>query len=97
MQGELRVERTYSLGNYQNIKILVAIDSIPFEQLTRKEIRDALTEFLLTNVERVFMQYLDLRSRLSKMPLDQVVEVLNQQYDALNQELAKVFVTSEGG
>lgn len=96
MKTELRVERTFSLGNYQNIRVTAAIDEIPLDQFSRKEVRDALVEFMLVNIERIFMQYVDMRQKLSNLPYDEIARVLNEQYEKSNLELIK-FLVDNGG
>ncbi len=96
MKTELRVERTFSLGNYQNIRVTAAIDEIPLEQFTRKEVRDALIEFILVNIERIFMQYVDMRQRLSNLPYDEIARILNEQYEKTNLDVIK-FLVDNGG
>jgi lipase chaperone LimK len=96
MKTELRIERTFSLGNYQNIRVTAAIDEIPLEQFTRKEVRDALIEFILVNIERIFMQYVDMRQRLSNLPYDEIARILNEQYEKTNLDVIK-FLVDNGG
>ncbi len=96
MKTELRVERTFSLGNYQNIRVTAAIDEIPLDQFSRKEVRDALVEFMLVNIERIFMQYVDMRQKLSNLTYDEIVRMLSEQYEKSNADVVK-FLVDNGG
>lgn len=53
----ISVERTYSLGNYQNIKVRDEISGIPFERMQDESYTTALNNLLLLRLDGVFYQY----------------------------------------
>lgn len=95
MNRSLSTERLYSLGNYSNIKFNDTITEIPSEVATNQEATRLLRYLQLIEVEYSFARYTQILEETygSKLPLDQILEFLEQErtstfadlYKALNE------------
>lgn len=93
MDRKLYVERLYSLGDFKNIKFSDEITGIPDEISNNQEAMKLLHYLQLIEIEFSFSRYVVLENKFygpQKMPLDSILEYLENERTATFESLLKV-------
>jgi hypothetical protein len=78
MERNLSVERTYSLGQYQNIKLFDSIGELPVEAITNPELVKQIRQLQLVQLELDYRNYIKLAEKLHPVSMDEAVAILEE-------------------
>jgi len=93
--GTIGIERTYALGNYQNIRVNVSFNNVPVKILTDPNTKGLVSAMLLSLAEKVYTDYVDMRKNMLNKSLDEIVAMLDETYKNSYDEFIKIFVNLE--
>lgn len=92
---EIKIHRTYFLGNYKNIRIESGISSIPESLWTNPEAMDLFGSLLLIYVERDFRKYQALLGKVGEISLEESLALLNDMRDETYKEIQQLLQNGE--
>ncbi len=78
MERNLSVERTYSLGQYQNIKLFDSIGELPEEVITNPELVKNIRQLQLVQLELDYRNYIKLAEKLHPHGIDEAMAILEE-------------------
>lgn len=78
MERNLSVERTYSLGQYQNIKLFDSIGELPEEVITNPELVKQIRQLQLVQLELDYRNYIKLSEKLHPVSMEESVAILEE-------------------
>lgn len=94
-QREIKVHRTYFLGQYKNIRIESGISSIPESLWTNPDAMDLLGSLLLIYAERDFRKYQELLKQVGELSLEESLALLNDMRDEVYREIQQLLQNGE--
>lgn len=92
---EIKVHRTYFLGQYKNIRIESGISSIPEDLWTNPEAMDLFGSLLLIYAERDFRKYQALLKKVGELSLEESLALLNDMRDETYREIQQLLQNGE--
>jgi len=95
MDRSLSVERTYSLGQYQNIKLFDSIGNLPEEVIFNSELINEIRFLQLVQLETHFREYVKLYEKLHTMNTEEARGYLEEIKLNTLDEIEKLFKQGE--
>lgn len=92
---EIKVHRTYFLGNFKNIRIESGISNLPENLWTNPEAMDLFGSLLLIYVERDFRKYQALLGKVGEISLEESLALLNDMRDETYKEIQQLLQNGE--
>ena len=89
MEKRIAIERLYSLGQYQNIKLVAEITGIPEHIALNKDAMGLISYSQILEIERSYYDYY--RLRLEKLPKGKLEDVLTDTIEVLEQEQSRTW------
>ncbi len=74
----LSVERTYPLGQYQNIKLFDSINNLPAEALTNPEMVGEIRQLQFIQLELAYRKYIKLAEKIHPHDMDEAIAILEE-------------------
>jgi len=97
LTGSIGVERTYSLGNYINLKVTDTINNIPQAMLMDEEAIGALRALQLLRLDAVYFNYVKDSNTFAKgLTTEESLEMISQATVDTTEKLHKAVASKEG-
>lgn len=96
LSRNVRIERTYSLGDYKNIKFYDSIYDIPEHLATDDNFMAILSLAQLLHIETAFRRYLKLSEQHPLKLGDEAIEALEEERQRTVRSLAEFLTNGDG-
>lgn len=77
MDRSISVTRTYSLGNYKNIKFSDTISEVPKDLAINQEVMGVLRYLQLVSIEKSYFEYVHNAEEWHDLGIEEAIEKLN--------------------
>jgi hypothetical protein len=94
-ERQIKIHRTYYLGQFKNIRIESGISSIPESLWVNPEAMDLLGSLLLIYVERDFRKYQALLEQVGTLSLEDSLALLDKMRDEVYKEVQQLLQNGE--
>lgn len=90
MTRTLGVERVFTLGNYQTLRLVDTVENLPDELAFNTELVNKIRALQFVTLEKNYREYVKMHERANSMNLEDAITALNKDKAVITEEIQNI-------